>query len=133
MCFFTEQENPKNGPVTISLEKVFRMSHQTKSQHKGTNGALHRYSAKRMAKPVNFVCSAPGATQVSVVGDFNEWEPRAHPMRRQPDGAWMAEVQLSHGHHHYLFSVDGQKHLDPRAQGIARNAEGERVSLIAVS
>jgi 1,4-alpha-glucan branching enzyme len=109
------------------------MSYQAKLQQHGTNGSLHRYSAKRVSKPVNFVCSAPGANRVSVLGDFNEWEPSAHPMRRQPDGAWTAQVNLSHGHHHYVFCVDGQRQLDPRAQGIARTAQGERVSLLAVS
>lgn len=94
---------------------------------------LHRYSARRMAKPINFFCVAPGAQAVSIVGDFNHWRPDAHPMQRQPDGSWTAQVPLHHGHHHYQFLVDGQPLLDPRAQGIARNAKNERVSLIAVS
>ena len=54
-------------------------------------------------------------------------------MKRQPDGAWMVQVDLSHGHHHYLFWVDGEGRLDPRAQGIVRNERNERVSLIAIS
>ncbi|MBM3881529.1 MAG: glycoside hydrolase family 13 [Verrucomicrobia bacterium] len=93
----------------------------------------HRYSAKRMLKPINFFCAAPGAGRVAVVGDFNEWNPEAHPMLRQPDGSWAIQVQIHHGHHHYQFLVDGQPMLDPRAQGVARNARNERVSLIAVS
>jgi 1,4-alpha-glucan branching enzyme len=105
------------------------MPYQMNSQQSG----LHRYSAKRIAKPVNFVCLAPGAKNVSVIGDFNNWEPNANPMKRQPDGAWTTQLNLSHGHHQYLFCVDGQTQLDPRAQGIARNQEGERVSLIAIS
>jgi 1,4-alpha-glucan branching enzyme len=109
------------------------MSYQINSQEKGAGSALHRYSAKKTAKPVNFVCLAPGAQHVSVIGDFNNWEPNANPMKRQPDGAWTAQVALSHGHHQYVVCVDGQSQLDPRAQGIARNQEGERVSLIAIS
>lgn len=109
------------------------MTYPTKPQQPGPSSALHRYSAKRIAKPINFVCRAPGAKQVSVIGDFNGWDPKVNPMHRQPDGAWMAQVQLSHGHHQYLFSVDGQAQLDPRAQGIARTPQGERVSLVAIS
>jgi 1,4-alpha-glucan branching enzyme len=82
---------------------------------------------------VNFVCRAPGAKQVAVIGDFNEWNPAVNPMKRQPDGAWMVQVSLCHGHHQYLFYVDGQTQLDPRAQGIAHNPDGERVSLLAIS
>src|SRR4051812_1651738 len=105
------------------------MSYQMNSQ-RGAGSALHRYSAKRTLKPVNFACYAPGAQKVSVIGDFNGWEASAHPMKRQADGAWTTQAQLSHGHHQYLFLVDGQPQLDPRAQGVARNQKGERVSLI---
>jgi hypothetical protein len=42
-------------------------------------------------------------------------------------------LELTHGHHQYLFLVDGQPVLDPKASGIARNDRNERVSLIAVS
>jgi hypothetical protein len=45
-----------------------------------------RYSAKNMAKPVNFYCSAPTAQSVCLVGDFNGWNSLANPMRRQADG-----------------------------------------------
>lgn len=95
--------------------------------------ALQRYSAKRMQKPVNFYFTAPGAQSVSIVGDFNDWQPNAHPMRRQTDGTWTAQLALHHGHHQYQYLVDGQPVLDLRAQGIARNVRGERVSLVAVS
>ncbi len=38
---------------------------------------------------VNFAVWAPNATGVSVVGDFNEWDPRRHPMRKHiPSGVW---------------------------------------------
>ena len=95
--------------------------------------APDRYSARKMTKPVNFICAAPEAKQVFLLGDFNNWNPTAHPMNRQPDGAWLLQVPLNHGHHHYRFLVDGKPVLDPRAQGIARDQKGEKVSLIAVS
>jgi 1,4-alpha-glucan branching enzyme len=98
-----------------------------------TRSALQRYSAKRMQKPINFYFTAPGAQSVSILGDFNDWQPNANPMRRQPDGIWTAQVALHHGHHQYQFLVDGQPVLDPRAQGIARNLRGERASVVAVS
>jgi 1,4-alpha-glucan branching enzyme len=93
----------------------------------------NRYSAKRMAKPINFVCIAPTAQQVRLTGDFNGWDPEATPMQRQPDGTWLVQVAMHHGHHHYLFLIDGKATLDPRAQGVARNRKGEPVSLMAVS
>lgn len=92
-----------------------------------------RYSARKMTKPINFYCEAPDASQVFLMGDFNDWDPASHPMKRQPDGAWRIEVPLRHGHHHYQFLVDGKPTLDPRAYGTARNLFGEKVSLLAVS
>lgn len=92
-----------------------------------------RYSAKRTAKPVQFMLIAPQAKEVYLMGDFNDWDPRAIPMQRQPDGGWRVEVTLPHGHHRYLFVVDGQPMLDPRGHGIVRDEHGRRVSLIAVS
>ncbi len=94
---------------------------------------LNTYSAKTTVKPVPFVCLALEAQQVFVAGDFNDWDPASHPMKRMPDGAWRLEISLNHGHHHYLFLVDGKPLLDPKAQGIARNEKGEKVSLLAVS
>ena len=94
---------------------------------------LARYSAKRSRQLVNFFCLAPDATQVSLVGDFNDWQPAANPMQRQPEGYWTARVELAHGHHQYCFLVDGQPVLDPRASGRALNQRNEPVSLIAIS
>jgi len=82
---------------------------------------------------VNFICGATQAQHVSLVGDFNKWNPRAHPMQRQPDGAWLVRVELRHGHHRYAFLVDDTLMLDPHAMGITRDDRGERVSLMAVS
>jgi len=93
----------------------------------------NRCNTKHTAKPVNFYCSAPTAQSVSLVGDFNGWNSLANPMRRQPDGCWFAQAQLTHGHHQYCFLIDGEPALDPRGSGITRNERNERVSLIAVS
>jgi 1,4-alpha-glucan branching enzyme len=99
------------------MSQMFRSPHQ---QH-------------RNLRAVNFVCDAPQAQSVSLIGDFNQWRPSVNPMQRQPDGGWLVRVELKHGHHRYAFMVDGQLVLDPRAMGITRNDQGERVSLIPVS
>ncbi|MCL4854318.1 MAG: thioredoxin domain-containing protein [Verrucomicrobia bacterium] len=92
-----------------------------------------RYSAKRTRHHVNFFCEAPEAKSVRLVGDFNEWDPAATPMKQMPDGRWMASLELPHGHHRYLFIVDGTPTLDPKASGVARDDRNRPVSLIAVS
>lgn len=107
------------------------MHHSSRLTHHAVPG--HRYSAKKMKKPINFFCHAPEAQAVAVAGDFNEWNREAHPMRQGPDGSWHLQIPLHHGHHRYVFVVDGRLVLDPRAQGVARNEHNEKVSLMSVS
>jgi len=91
------------------------------------------YSATDMAKPVHFYCAAPNAQAVSLIGDFNGWDPRADPMERKVDGWWILDVPLTHGHHRYQFVVDGKPVLDPHAAGVVHDESIGAVSLIAVS
>jgi len=101
--------------------------------------SLKHYSPKpvngyrNIAKPVVFLLRAPAAKRVTLMGDFNDWNPNSDPMKRLPDGGWRYELPLNHGHHHYLFCVDGSPTLDPRSQGIASSHKHDKVSLIAVS
>jgi 1,4-alpha-glucan branching enzyme len=90
-------------------------------------------SGRRPLHHVNFFCHAPDAQHVTLVGDFNGWQPTANPMQRANEGHWFTGLELPHGHHQYLFLVDGEPALDPKASGRARNERNEPVSLIAVS
>jgi 1,4-alpha-glucan branching enzyme len=84
-------------------------------------------------RAINFICHATQAKAVSLVGDFNHWDPAVNPMTQMPDRSWLLKLELKHGHHRYAFLVDGVLTLDPHAQGITRNDKGERVSLVPVS
>ena len=94
---------------------------------------LQRLQLKATQKPVNFICIAPQAQSVFLVGYFNDWDAGSQPMKKSFDGSWHLAITLGHGGHHYQFLVDGKAVNDPRAQGLARNERGERVSLIMVS
>jgi len=94
---------------------------------------MSSFAPRKTFRGINFICLAPQARSVSVLGDFNQWNPASHLMKRMPDGAWLLLVELPHGHHRYAFLVDGSQMLDPRAPGITRNDHNERVSLLPVS
>lgn len=54
-------------------------------------------------------------TTVSLVGSMNGYDPSKHIMRKV-DGAYVIEVDLSPGEHHYAFLVNGNLRLnDPTA------------------
>ncbi len=94
---------------------------------------MSSFGYQKPLRGVNFICHAPNAKAVSVVGDFNGWNPSSHAMKQMVDRSWFLKIELKHGHHRYAFMVDGVLTLDPHAQGITRNDKGERVSLVPVS
>ena len=83
---------------------------------------------------VRFVLVAPYASRVSLVGDFNRWNPRAMPMRRSSDGrTWTVDVPLAPGRHLYSFLVDGDLAPDPAAPRAGDDDFGVPSSVILVS
>lgn len=55
---------------------------------------------------VHFAVWAPNASRVSVVGDFNQWDGRAHPMRqRGSTGVWEALVPDVPVGAHYKYEI----------------------------
>ena len=66
---------------------------------------------------VRFVLHAPSASRVALAGDFNAWDPRATPLRRDSaGGAWHVALALAPGMHRYAFVVnDTQWVRDPSA------------------
>lgn len=65
---------------------------------------------------VRFVFFAPGAKQVSLVGDFNQWNAEGtvlEPVDAQ--GTFTATLPLPRGTHEYMFNVDGRWVTDPAA------------------
>src|SRR6202045_4142484 len=56
---------------------------------------------------VAFVVHAPNARRVSVVGDFNFWNARRHPMRVRGVGYWELFVPHATPGDHYKFDITG--------------------------
>ncbi len=75
---------------------------------------------------VRFSVWAPNALAVSVVGDFNIWDPRRHPMRlRYPAGVWELFIPRIHAGARYKFAIvgpDGSR-LPLKADPLARATE----------
>jgi 1,4-alpha-glucan branching enzyme len=59
---------------------------------------------------VQFICYAPKAHRVVIVGDFNNWSTDADPMYdREEKGAWSITLPLQPGRYEYKFLIDGEK------------------------
>jgi 1,4-alpha-glucan branching enzyme len=60
---------------------------------------------------VHFGVWAPNADRVSVVGDFNGWDGRVHPMRRLgPTGVWEIFIPGLHEGQRYKFEIRSRLH-----------------------
>jgi hypothetical protein len=67
--------------------------------------------------PVQFTLRDVRASQVALVGDFNDWSQTATLLEPGADpGTWSVTIPLASGRHVYAFVVDGQRWMaDPRA------------------
>lgn len=52
-----------------------------------------------------FVVWAPNAIQVSVVGNFNDWNPEANPMIREDTGIWYTFMDNVHHGDYYKYAI----------------------------
>jgi len=68
---------------------------------------------KASRRRVTLSFEAPMAKEVALLGDFNSWNSKAHPMKKGKDGVWKKSLMLLQGRYEYKFLVDGQWHHDP--------------------
>lgn len=89
----------------------------------------HAIEAEVLAS-AEFTLHAGGASSVSVVGDFNDWDPDATPLEHVGNGVWSAVVRLRPGTVRYSFIVDGSKwSADP--SGVAASNDFGRPTSVA--
>ena len=83
------------------------------------------------ARVVRFAVHAPGEHAVSLVGDFNSWNPVSVPLHRDAaTGEWSVRVALPPGVHAYAFLIEGRRMVaDPHGYRVV--GDGER-SLVIV-
>jgi 1,4-alpha-glucan branching enzyme len=73
--------------------------------------------------------AAEPAGAVSVVGDFNGWDPFAHPLRKRGNGARTAVVSVPAGSTlHFRYLAEGGVWFDDDTAG-ARDTEGARLTV----
>lgn len=84
-------------------------------------------------QPVRFQFFDPDATNVTIAGTFNDWQPDAKPMHPLGGGRWLKETVLSPGTYEYRLIVDGQWRPDPAAEESVPNPYGGRNSILNVA
>ncbi len=83
-------------------------------------------------KKVGFCAFFPDAQAVYLVGDFNEWDTRKHPMKKNKDGNWKKYLMLYPGTYEYKFRVDDRWENDAGNPLVCPNSFGTKNNFVVV-
>jgi len=91
------------------------------------------YGVRATDEGILFIAHAPGATRVSLAGDFNGWSAEATPMIPCGDGnGFRAMLPLAPGRYRYRYVVDGSWTRDPHNDCVETNPFGDLNSIVEV-
>ena len=91
--------------------------------------AKSKTSMKNATKKVQFEFLAPESQEVTLAGDFNNWDVAAHPMKKDKKGIWKKLLSLKPGRYEYRFLVDGKWENDPACCDCIPNEFGSQNSV----
>ena len=76
---------------------------------------------------VRFALYAPGKRFVSLIGDFNGWNPTSHFMNVTTDGTWWIDMAITPGTYRYQYRIEGDRVVgDPYAHEVSwRDSSGK--------
>lgn len=114
--------DPYQFPNTTFVDPEHHQANQYKSQ--GAIRAGAKVNDQLTIQGTRFAVYAPAARSISVVGDFNAWDGRIHPMSSNGDGIWRLFIpDVNHGAR-YKFEIRAKSgeilphRSDPYAQRI---------------
>lgn len=89
-------------------------------------------TGKITRRRVTFFLEAPEAEIVSLMGDFNQWNEKRHPMKKGTDGVWKKIIMVPAGSYEYRFLVDGEWWNDPTGAQVCSNCFGSLNNVLKV-
>jgi 5'-AMP-activated protein kinase regulatory beta subunit len=93
---------------------------------KGTKDRIKR-------RKVTISFEAREANEAILMGDFNNWNAKIHPMKKDNSGVWQKTVMLFLGRYEYKFLVDGQWQIGSKNDQVCFNPFGTRNKVLFVS
>jgi len=92
----------------VAAPRLALSGHDLYLFREGTHSRLYqKLGAHLVEGATEFAVWAPNAASVAVVGDFNGWDPRRHPMRQSSDasGIWYARAPEAHEGSIYKYHI----------------------------
>ncbi|UCF86010.1 MAG: glycogen-binding domain-containing protein [Desulfobacteraceae bacterium] len=89
---------------------------------------------KKMGAAVTFTLNMPDASNVEVIGSFNQWTPNGFQMHWDKGrGLWILSVPLENGRYEYAFLVDGKSIVpDPKVLMQQDDGFGNKNSILII-
>jgi 1,4-alpha-glucan branching enzyme len=98
---------------------------------------------KKQAKKSKPVCKVTfllpkedvvSAKDIHLVGDFNSWDTKATPMKKQRDGSFSVSLDLEQGHEYqYRYLIDGARwENDPSADKYVPSPYGDTQNSVII-
>jgi len=81
---------------------------------------------------VEFRLYKPGARSISLVGDFNNWNPENDLLGKNRDGIWRLKKRIPAGKYRYKYIVDGEWVPDLYNRHSASDITGQICSILTV-
>ncbi|BBO77929.1 hypothetical protein DSCW_53460 [Desulfosarcina widdelii] len=87
---------------------------------------------KNKRRKITFTLEDIEAKEVHLVGNFNDWNVGAHPMKNVGNGKWRKQLALPTGKYEYKFMVDGYWMVDPANEQTCPNCFGTYNSIVSL-
>ena len=100
---------------------------------KAINMPQEKSKRKIYRRRVTFSLKAANAKEVSLLGDFNNWDAVATPMERDKNGIWKSTLILSSGRYEFKFLVDGKWREASKAEPSVTNSFGTLNNVLVIS
>ena len=82
-------------------------------------------------KMVEFLLYSDPKKMVTIIGDFNGWDPFTHRLTEIEPGVYNIKIKMIPGTHYYYYLVNGKKELDSLNFSKAENRNGDQVSFFS--
>ena len=93
---------------------------------------MSKISQKNKRRRVTFSMESSDAKEVVLMGDFNQWNPKKHPMKKDNNGVWKKTTLLFPGRYEYRFLVDNRWANDPENHQTCLNRFASKNNYIVV-
>jgi chromosome partitioning protein len=100
----------------------------------GSASNAHLLGVRQTSRGTLFIQPLRDAGVICIAGDFNQWSPDAHPMRRNDDaGVFERIIDLPPGRYQYRLVIDGRWVADAHNPQQLCNTYGEPISIVEVA